>query len=234
MAPVANRWRRLLLRVLCAVAAAEEELLRPQAAAVGKGKFLKPVLRPSASCQHGEVRTGANQHCAWTVCLTCQAKVRMPLVPVELEAAWNAGSMPLRTRAPGTPDVPGRQPGRGGAEGTEPAPTPARAAGSPPAEPVPTPAPAPAPAPPAESVPEPTAEPSPTQAGSEGSPPPGPVPTPAVAPARVPASSSPPVPGFQEGAAPAAWDWWAAWGSTPEFQEPTPSTTWVFVQWGCL
>ena len=66
---------------------------RPQAMLHGAGVYLKPILPPTAQCEHVEIRTGANDREAYTVCHRCQARASMPKYSIALLNDYNEGRL---------------------------------------------------------------------------------------------------------------------------------------------
>ncbi|CAE7633450.1 unnamed protein product, partial [Symbiodinium microadriaticum] len=64
--------------------------LRPRAEHVGRSKYLTPVLKPTASCQHSSRKHGANAEWSWVRCQTCGEIEQIPKMEISKMSEWNS------------------------------------------------------------------------------------------------------------------------------------------------
>ena len=64
--------------------------LRPRAEHVGRSKFLTPVLKASAACQHLDRKHGANAEWSWVRCQTCGEIEQIPKMELSRMEEWNS------------------------------------------------------------------------------------------------------------------------------------------------
>ena len=64
--------------------------LRPRAEHVGRSKYLTPVLKASATCQHLSRKHGANADWSWSRCTTCGEIEQIPKMEISRMSEWNS------------------------------------------------------------------------------------------------------------------------------------------------